>query len=50
MSFFATVEFHAVVPAKGSPCGISAVRRNPLRGIPQGKDRGGLPWRDNTGM
>ena len=41
MSFFDTEEFHAVVPAKGSPCGISAVRRNSLQGIPQGKDRGG---------
>ena len=41
MSFFDTEEFHAVVPAKGSPCGISAVWRNPLQGIPQGKDRGG---------
>jgi hypothetical protein len=46
--FFYTEEFHTVVPAEDSPCGISAVRRNPLRGIPQGKDGGGLPWRDDT--
>jgi hypothetical protein len=39
--FFCTEEAHAVVLARGSPCGISAVRRNPLRGIPQGKD--GVP-------
>jgi hypothetical protein len=29
MSFFDAEEFHAVVPAKGSPCGISAMRRKP---------------------
>ena len=50
MSFFDTEEFHAVIPASGSPCGISAVWRNPLWGIPQDKDGGGPPWRDNTGI
>ena len=31
--FFVTEEFNAVVPAKGTPSGISAVRRNPPRGF-----------------